>query len=497
MRYLVWAAIAAALFCTSGSAQEYWWGYTIPTTPRILVVHGDDLWRGNVQDTSRLPTLRLDGAMDLPYYADERAETNWAVSRVLQFVVPDAVGGGDRQVELTTNDGRKVSGTARLGPTPTIPDNSQSGTVVSINRPMVVTTDQDFRGSTLRPSVGFADRWLIELRAGTIRNLKIEIPESLVRRTPYWGVLVNQDQGKPVGMQNVTINNGGRDGAGLYLLRCFGGSFRDVTATADYALDAQPNGRHGQNVFYRCHGRPREWGGGQMGRALLGDRTLAYDCSWVGLDRGPSAAEAGPPQLRTLLYRCYQEGTGHTVGGSEGIVWESLLGRPTAARVEAERVILTSPPETLDDRAGVFVWKPDTKDVVQIVSASDAVEDGKKVRVLITDPKLPDGQTSVVVGNGCIQCTVANCTAKGGAKWIWLFCRSMGFAVLGGQCDCLDAITYTQIDSDRLNETAFDWGMRRFQLKLLPPNVRDVWKFTLLDWSKPPEMYYPWLRYSR
>lgn len=501
MRHRVWSAIAPAL-CMAASAggQEVWWGVTIPTRPRVLVLHGEDLWRGAPQDFRRLPSLTIDG-VSCPYIPDGKApgnslpEANFSVSRVLQFAAPDDAS-GDAVARLTTNDGRVCEALVKIGPHASrFRDDRDAGVVQAIGAATTITGDWDAKGATLRPSEGFADRWLVRLRSGTIRNLRIEIPPSALPTPPQWGLYIDQDGDKPIGLENVSIVHGGEGGAGVYVRRCHGGAFSRIDVAADYCFDAAPNGQHGDNVWHECRGRPSHWMRGQMGRGLLGERNLAYRCCWVGLDRGPVSQSAGPPQYQTLLYRCDQDSTGATIGGSEGILWEAPAGRKVRARIIGGQVVLVEPSDGLDDRVGLFVWHLGAQRWARITARADAQEGGRLVRVLGVAPDLPPGEGDVVVGNGAVRCTIAHCTARSGCRWVFLFCRSADCAILGGDVRSVyDAVTWTEIDRPAPASLAFCWRLRMERVRISPDVVRPVVRWTGYDASRTPTENLPWYR---
>lgn len=199
------------------AAPEIWTARTIPTSPRILVVHGQDLWRGTPADLRRLPTLSLAGET-LRYYPDAAAEPNYATPRVLQFIVPDAAPEGDAEVVLTRNDGATTAAIATIGQRASLVRDGRAGETIVVDETIIVDGGKDFEGATLRVAGDFAARSVVELRRGFLRNCTILVDRRVERRFPQWGVYVRSPNA--VGLANVRIRHMGEGGAGLYLHQC-------------------------------------------------------------------------------------------------------------------------------------------------------------------------------------------------------------------------------------------------------------------------------------
>lgn len=504
---LALAGIFLTALAASAARGEIWRAATLPTSPRILVVHGADLWRGNPQDLRRLPTARL-GGVELAYYPDgaapgtQQPEPNFAVRRVLQFIAPDSIEPGDGPLVVTSCDGRRFEGVGRIHGRPALSDAAAAGTVLTISRPIEVTEDWNARGLRVRPGEGYAGRWLIRLRRGVVRDLEVDVPDRVVRGDPQWGVYIDQDGDAPVGLERVRVRQGVAGGAAVYVQRCYDAVFHRVDASGDYCLDAAPNARHGRNVWHECTGSPRTIGGppsGQMGRALLGEQNIAYGCAWVGLDRGPVSQSAGPPQRRTLVYRCRQERTGTAVGGSEGILWEGPQGSRVAASIEGRRVRVVDPPAgAVDDRVGLGVWHLPSQRVARIEARAEEVADGRPVLVLDVDRDLPPGAADVVVGNGPVECTIANCAAYSGCRWVYLFCRTSDVAILGGDVRGVhDAVTYLTMDRAAPPSIAFAWRLQFERVRVAPDVVRPVVESRGYDPARTIDENLPWYREAK
>lgn len=493
--------VAGLIGIANAQPPQPWQALTIPTQPRTLFVHGANLWVGNEQDLSKLPTLAINGQA-MTYAPDERTEGNFATTRVLQFLIPDAAGVGEVEYTLTRNDGQTANGKATLGPLATQADRSQAGQVLLIDRPLTVRGDWNAAGLTVRPSARWSgEPWLIWQASGVIRDLVVDIPPAATRTPPFWSVLTSQEGSERVGLERVRLTNGKPGGAGLYLLRCFGGQFVDVDASADYALDAQPNAVHGRNVFWRCNCRPRAgtWRTGQVGRAMLGTESIATDCEWIGLDRGPSATTAGPPMLHWLQYRNRQRDTGVTIGGSEGVLVEAIHTASMAADVAGQvvRIASSSVPggaAGLDTRPGVFVFDIAAQKWARITTATTSAN-GLTITI---DRNLVDGSRKVAVGNGCVECTVAHFDAANGKNAVYSFARTTDLAILGGVWDAIgDGLVIHEVDGSTPNQperqSAFGWRITS-KRTLIGAVARPVFRCAKYwDAANPP----PWLEYLK
>lgn len=494
--------------------MEVFWAKVVPTTPRILMIHGKNLWQGSPnQDGSPVLTAKnsVGAEIRLEYFSDKSdSEGNFGTDRCIQYFIPKDFADQGETLDIEVHQGDSVERTtARMPKTyegaPPWPFGEVLSKVVKIDRVY------DLEGRTLTPSPDFSHPWLIELSSGGgLINGRIQIPEYLDSRNdqdpegrdranPAWGIFVNTTE--PCHFENLIFNIERRDGAGIFARIMHNSFVGNCDVVADRGLDAQPNGQHSNNILFQNSYTSFTKHSGACGRLWSGEATLNYMPEFGNMDRGFTATQSGPPQFRNLIYRPRYHRMGSTVGGSESILWECVGGRPRQAQIIGQLVLTRDSAGELDNlnlKIGYFVIDCATKEWRRIVMFSRTGEGSEEQVNIVLDKPFPyeNQERRVFIGNACIQNSIIHPEANSGCRAIFYFGRSIDNFIGGGDIrdfhDVVTTITRDKTFPNGKHTYSFCHGLRVERLRFTG-ETRAIWDIGEDDLSKPHE-YLPWYK---
>lgn len=411
---------------TATLAPEVFWARVPPTAPRVLWIHGHDLWDGNPHDTRKASASIGETPLEWNRgLGGNNNEGNFSLYRVQRFILPASIPPGPATVQYVRNDGECTEITVAVPPIPSVMSLPFRGDVTFPGESYVAPAGlvADFGGRTwiAGPQYRSKQAVLVVPEGTWVANLEIRVEESAPN------VPAIQVTGNNVRLQNIRIIHRHHEGHGIAIYEGTQDStFLDLELSATRGaicystVDSRPNRIMARNNWLHVRSTgPRGCGSGEDSRIMNGPHNLFFDYVVRDKDRAMTGS-SGQPCDANLLYECQLIRTGMTKGGSEGIFFEHLHGYLAKTQGVSGLVM------TAIHQPGKDLWCRPGQVVADIETGRWAFVDASNI--LPTTPPIVGltlsrsiGQPgSVWIGAAATRNTVARCihdSGRGGIIW--------------------------------------------------------------------------------